>query len=1027
MRILIVAEKPSQAREVARILSNGTCRKRPGKVPNFDFEYQFRNQTAQVTVTSVAGHVTRLEFAQGYRSWKMVDPVSLFEAPLEKSINKGAEDLEHNLKKETRNMNILVIWTDYDREGENIGAEIVQICKSVKQRFEVLRAKFSVFTPEGIHEAMRNPIELDYRQVDAVDARTELDLRIGSSFTRFQTLRISPRFKETERRIISYGPCQFPTLGFVVEQYLKVERFVPEPFWSIAATHEKIDGTARFTWKRNRLFCRWSCAVLYELCSTNPLACVTQVNSRPTSKWKPIPLTTVEMLKMAARFLKMSSDVTMAVAEGLYNKGFISYPRTETDQFSTNFALKPILEKLTPDPTLGSYAQRLLNGEFKTPRKGKNNDNAHPPIHPTVLAAKLQGDEKRLYEMITRRFLAVCWDDAKGHKTEVTIEIAREEFQTKGLMVLAANYLEVYPYEKWTDSAIPVYHRGDVFEPTSLDMTEGSTTAPLLLSEPELIEKMEKHGIGTDATIHDHIAKIQEREYAFKQADGRFCPSTLGVALVEGYDTIGFDLSLSKPLLRSHMEHCMKLICQGIKRKEEVVAEGVRMYREVYLKMLEHVERLESALVKHFGHEPDGEAPAAIHATLIRSCGRCGSSMSLKTTKQGRPYVGCCNYPACKEAIWFPDFITQVTPWTDSCPQCTQSGNQVTLVALAFQPGSFPFGLQSPYVGCVGGCDETLNELLAIPGRGTAAPPSNFDTTVSTTNTAFRRTVSIGLPPAGVLVRTTSVSAQPPSSIDMTPIPLASQSHSTTQSPLPRAASTGPPATTIGPSGSTILCNCQMAAISRVTKKEGPNKDRTFYTCSKPMETRCDFFQWADAPSRSNDHVPLSGAALNSFQDLIHKANQATSRVQCSCGLLATAAVTQKAGPNQGRTYYKCCKTYQKCTFFQWADEAPLNGSMVPPTSGIASYSNGSGPSVSLSAAGRISSSASSDWTANATCYICQQTGHIATQCANKSGQNSKKTVRKPVKRKASSGSPRTSGGIRAAKVTKKRTRKLKG
>ncbi|KAJ1978450.1 DNA topoisomerase 3-alpha [Dimargaris verticillata] len=148
MRILIVAEKPSQAREVARILSNGTCRKRPGKVSNFDFEYQFRNQTAQVTVTSVAGHVTRLEFAQGYRSWKMVDPVALFEAPLEKSINKGAEDLERNLKKETRNMNVLIIWTDYDREGENIGAEIVQICKSVKQRFEVLRAKFSVFTPE---------------------------------------------------------------------------------------------------------------------------------------------------------------------------------------------------------------------------------------------------------------------------------------------------------------------------------------------------------------------------------------------------------------------------------------------------------------------------------------------------------------------------------------------------------------------------------------------------------------------------------------------------------------------------------------------------------------------------------------------------------------------------------------------------------------------------------------------------------------------------------------------------------------
>ncbi|RKP36084.1 DNA topoisomerase [Dimargaris cristalligena] len=610
MRILIVAEKPSQAKEVARILSNGACHRRQGPskfCSNFDFPYKFRNQDCQVTVTSVAGHLMRIDFPPEYRSWRAVDPVALFQAPLVKEVHPNYLDIQRNLKQETRNMNVLLIWTDYDREGENIGSEIVDVCRSVKQRFEVLRAKFSVFTPEGIRSAMNHPVQLDYQQVHAVDARTELDLRVGSALTRFQTLRLAPRFREVNNKIISYGPCQFPTLGFVVDQYLKVEKFVPEPFWHIDVQHEKEDTQAKFAWKRTRLFCRWTCTALYEQCVENPTAHVIRVDSKPTSKWKPVPLTTVEMLKMASRYLRMASDRAMKVAETLYNQGFISYPRTETDQFSSDFPLRPLVEKQTNAPDWGNYATRLLEGEFKPPRNGKNNDNAHPPIHPTAYAGTLAGDDKRLYEMIVRRFLAVCWDDAKGHKTEVDIRIDQEEFHCKGLMVLAKNYLEVYPYEKWTDMTMPVYQQGESFTPTAIELVAGSTSAPQLLSESDLIERMEKFGIGTDATIHDHIKKVQDREYVIKQPDSRFCPSTLGVALVEGYDSIGFDLSLCKPFLRSAMERDMNRIIQGAKTKEEVIAANIAMYREVYQRTLEQASALESALAQSFGHAPDGE------------------------------------------------------------------------------------------------------------------------------------------------------------------------------------------------------------------------------------------------------------------------------------------------------------------------------------------------------------------------------------------------------------------------------------
>ncbi len=111
------------------------------------------------------------------------------------------------------------------------------------------------------------------------------------------------------------------------------------------------------------------------------------------------------------------------------------------------------------------------------------------------------------------------------------------------------NYLEVYTYEKWADCPIGEYTVNERITPTSIKMTKGKTTPPSLLSEASLIATMDKNGIGTDATIADHIKKVLDRNYAFKER-GLFIPSNLGLALVNGYDKISFEQSLAKPNLR---------------------------------------------------------------------------------------------------------------------------------------------------------------------------------------------------------------------------------------------------------------------------------------------------------------------------------------------------------------------------------------------------------------------------------------------------------------------------------------------
>ena len=235
-----------------------------------------------------------------------------------------------------------------------------------------------------------------------------------------------------------------------------------------------------------------------------------------------------------------------------------------------------------------------MAGGFNQPREGRNDDKAHPPIHPVAYAASsvLESEQHRkVYEFIVRRFLACCSDDAKGVSTTVEIEYGMEEFHAHGLIVLERNYLDVYPYDMWESSQqLPTFSVGEEFEPTEANIFEGKTAAPNYLTEPELIALMDANGIGTDATMAEHIAKIKERQYVVLQPRGgggqlpdnadstaaaprgtrgrgrgvrgggngssaiqEFIPTTLGVALVQGYDSLAFETSLSKPHLRKEV------------------------------------------------------------------------------------------------------------------------------------------------------------------------------------------------------------------------------------------------------------------------------------------------------------------------------------------------------------------------------------------------------------------------------------------------------------------------------------------
>jgi DNA topoisomerase-3 len=188
-----------------------------------------------------------------------------------------------------------------------------------RQQLTVYRARFSTVLAPEIHRALKTLGRLNEAWVQAVQARSELDLRVGAAFTRFQTLRLQRKFDGfADQGVVSYGPCQFPTLGFVVERWARIETFIPEDFWSLSMelkneddpsestaetgsrpSHRHNNRTITLTWKRGHLYDQLLTTVLYESCLDAGQAVVTSLSGRPKNKWRPVPLATIELQKRA--------------------------------------------------------------------------------------------------------------------------------------------------------------------------------------------------------------------------------------------------------------------------------------------------------------------------------------------------------------------------------------------------------------------------------------------------------------------------------------------------------------------------------------------------------------------------------------------------------------------------------------------------------------------------------------------------------------------------------------------------------
>ncbi|XP_035386147.1 DNA topoisomerase 3-beta-1 isoform X2 [Electrophorus electricus] len=595
--VLMVAEKPSLAQSIAKILSKGSCSSRKGlngACSVHEYTGSFLGQTVRFKMTSVCGHVMSLDFIGKYNSWDKVDPAELFsKAPTEKKEANPKLSMVKFLQVEARGCDCVVLWLDCDKEGENICFEVLDAIQPVMNKPQgnernVYRAKFSSITDTDICKAMEHLGEPNRNEALSVDARQELDLRIGCAFTRFQTKYFQGKYGNLDSSLISFGPCQTPTLGFCVERHDKIQSFKPEMYWVIQAKVFRGKETPiTLDWDRVRVFDREIGQMFVNMAKTTRDALVESVSKKEKAKQRPLALNTVEMLRVASSALGMGPQHAMQIAERLYTQGYISYPRTETTHYPENFDLKGTLRQQANNCYWAETVKALLAEGLNRPRKGVDAGD-HPPITPMRSASESE-----------------------------------------------LGFTEVMPWQGIPlEEALPACERGDAFTVEEVKLLEKQTSPPDYLTEAELITLMEKHGIGTDASIPVHINNICQRNYVTVESGRKLQPTNLGIVLVHGYYKI--DVELVLPTIRSAVEKQLNLISLGKANFHQVLQHTLDIFKRKFHYFVDSIASMDELMEVSF-------SPIAATGKHHSRCGKCHRFLKYIQAKPSRLHCSHCD------------------------------------------------------------------------------------------------------------------------------------------------------------------------------------------------------------------------------------------------------------------------------------------------------------------------------------------------------------------------------------------------
>ena len=549
---LVVTEKQRMGRLIATAL--GQYRQKPigGSGRNRIVSYE----VADYIIVPLSGHVMNYVTPKALERWThgSVDAI-LNDAKSLVKVLRG-RGYSQALRSLALAASEVIIATDSDEEGENIGLEVLEILRGISR--PVGRLWLTTTVSSDIRESFSSLRQFNYNLARSVEARRKLDAIVGFSGTRELTLALKYR---VGRGVLSFGRVQTSTLWLVVEREREIINFIPKPYWEITA---RIKDTL-FVHTSSPFFDRTTAQETFSRVKDAKQFLCTKVKEEASFVQPPKPLNTSEMLKIGSSFLHVSPSKVLALAEALYLSSVITYPRVDNQTYSQSFNQKANLQKLSSANKFKDYAAQLLSKNLTVPTRGRFSED-HEPITPIASISEYPL-AYRLYELILRHYLSIFGPPAKFLDTTVEGAINSEPFRAEGRRLLDRGFYSVYyypPKEKLIDS----FHTNTKYLVEEVSIIEKKTEPPPRHSNSSLLAEMEKEGIGTKSTRPTMIETLKERQYVRIDRNTIY-PTDKGMKLISCIE--GPWGNYISPQFTSRVEEEMEKVSRGEKDWEELV------------------------------------------------------------------------------------------------------------------------------------------------------------------------------------------------------------------------------------------------------------------------------------------------------------------------------------------------------------------------------------------------------------------------------------------------------------------------
>jgi len=602
------------------------------------------------------GHVRDLPSKNG-----SVDPDADFSMVWE--VDSDSKKRIKDIADATRDSDELILATDPDREGEAISWHVLELLKAkrgIMKNVAVKRVVFNEITKSAILKAMDAPRDIDEPLVDAYLARRALDYLVGFN--------LSPVLWRKLPGSRSAGRVQSVSLRLICDRELEIEQFISEEYWSIdvqLSTQAKDSFSTQLyllngeKTKKFTLTTQQQAAAAAEAIKNSQFT-IKAVDSKPANRYPSAPFITSTLQQEAARKLGFNAQRTMRCAQKLYEGidiggetvGLITYMRTDGVTIAQE-AIEGCRSVISSE-----YGQNYVPAKqrhYKT--KAKNAQEGHEAVRPTDMkrlpkhvAARLDDDQKRLYELIWKRTVASQMAEAKFERTTADIlsKDGKIGLRATGSVQIFDGFLKLYQEGRDdsdaddSDNRLPKLTEGENVDQNKVTPNQHFTAPPPRFTEASLVKKMEELGIGRPSTYASVLTVLRDRNYVVMDKN-RFIPEDKG-RLVTSFLQIYFSKYVEFDFT-ANLEGLLDKVSNGEIPWKKVLADFWGEFHEAInntkdLRVSEVLENLNQVLAPFiFPEKEDGSKP--------RACPKCETGiLSLKTSRYGA-FIGCSDYPDC--------------------------------------------------------------------------------------------------------------------------------------------------------------------------------------------------------------------------------------------------------------------------------------------------------------------------------------------------------------------------------------------